>query len=210
MDPRVKDLRGLKFGFLTVTEYRGQHKRGALWTLLCACGKTTTMPSGDISKCIQRKVESSCGCKRKETIGRRNTKHSMSFHPAYRAWSNMKGRCTDPKHQAWKNYGGRGIKVCARWLTSFNAFWEDMGPTYAKGLTLERVHNSRGYSKTNCEWTTVLRQHNNTRYNRLIDTPKGRMTVADAARAYKMGYALLLNRLYAGWSISRALGLSTT
>lgn len=210
MDKRVKDLSGLKFGFLTVTQYQGHHKRGALWGLVCVCGAKVSWPSGDISKAVARGAESSCGCKRKEVIGRRNTKHSMSFHPAYRAWDSAKARCHRPSHAAWRNYGGRGIKVCARWLGSFANFWADMGPTWQPGLTLERKNNSRGYSPGNCVWATVLRQHNNTRTNTYLETPKGRMTIADAARAYGVTYGTLLYRIGKGWPLAKALNLSTT
>ena len=96
MDKRAKDLSGLRFGFLTVSHYLGHHKRGALWAVNCVCGKQIELPSGDITKNIQRGREASCGCKRNETIGRRNTKHAMSFHPAYRAWDAMRARCYRP------------------------------------------------------------------------------------------------------------------
>lgn len=210
MDKRVKDLSGLKFGFLTVLRYAGRHKRGALWAVKCVCGKEINLPSGDITKNLQRKRQASCGCKRNETIARRNTKHAMSFHPAYRAWDAMRARCYRPSHAAWKNYGGRGIKVCERWRISFASFWEDMGPTWQPGLTLERVDNSQGYSPSNCVWATYTQQLNNTRSNTVIETPAGPMTVANAARHYKINYGTLLYRVKQQWPTLRALNLSTT
>lgn len=210
MDKRVKDLSGLQFGFLTVSHYLRPHKRGALWAANCVCGRQIPIPSGDIVKSIQRKREASCGCKRNETIGRRNTKHAMSFHPAYRAWDGMRARCYRPSHAAWKNYGARGIKVCERWKNSFANFWVDMGPTWQPGLTLERVKNSMGYSPANCVWATYQQQMNNTRSNTILDTPAGPMTVANAARRYNVKYSTLLYRLKAQWPMAQALNLSTT
>jgi hypothetical protein len=210
MHPLVKDLTGLTVGYLTVSRYIGPHRRGALWEVLCTCGKRVALPSGDVAKYVQHKRQASCGCMRRATIGRRNTKHGMSSHPAYAVYHSMRDRCLVPSHQAWRNYGARGITVCERWVESFDNFWADMGPTYRKGLTLERRENNLGYSPENCEWATVLRQHNNTRNNTFVETPSGRMTAADAARHFGVKYGTLLYRLRMKWPIEKALGLSMT
>ena len=82
----------------------------------------------------------------------------------------MKDRCALPTHQAWRNYGGRGITVCARWAESFGNFWADMGPTYVPGLTLDRRDNEAGYSPENCRWTTYKVQANNRRVSSKTST----------------------------------------
>jgi hypothetical protein len=89
-------------------------------------------------------------------------RHGMSRHPAWGAWHNMIQRCGDPTHAAWKDYGGRGIKVCVRWQLFAN-FWKDMGPTYQPGLTLDRINNDRGYKLSNCRWATWEVQNRNKR-----------------------------------------------
>ena len=94
----------------------------------------------------------------------------------------MKDRCRLPTHQAWANYGGRGVSVCSAWQASFEAFWADMGPTYAKGLTLDRLDNSGDYTPENCAWRTYTDQSNNRRTNRKLQTPWGEMTLSQAAR----------------------------
>src|SRR5574343_575843 len=96
------------------------------------------------------KYHGSDGRKCRQTLSAKLTGHGMSKHPAYAVWRPMLARCGTPSHPAFKNYGARGITVCARWRKSFENFWEDMGPTYRRGLTLERTNNARGYSPANC------------------------------------------------------------
>src|SRR5262249_40557060 len=116
----------------------------------------------------------------------------------YWLWRSMQDRCRLPTHQAWKNYGARGITVCARW-DSFENFWADTRPTYQPGLTIERRNNSAGYSPENCYWATWKAQSNNKRTNRRIQTPEGEMTVAEAAECLGLGAGMLYDRLNRGW-----------
>ena len=109
----------------------------------------------------------------------------------------MRDRCRLPTHQAWKNYGARGIKVCDQWNESFQKFWEDMGESYAPELTLERVDNEAGYSKENCVWVTRKTQNSNKRSNVWIQTPWGKLTVAQASEKSGIGVTTLLYRLKA-------------
>jgi hypothetical protein len=90
--------------------------------------------------------------------GRRPT-HGWYGTPTYRTWWAMIQRCTYPKHPGWKYYGGRGIRVCKRWMTFVN-FLADMGERPA-GKTLDRIKNGRGYWKSNCRWATRAEQRRN-------------------------------------------------
>jgi hypothetical protein len=107
----------------------------------------------------------------------------------------MKARCLRPTHHAWRNYGGRGITVCDRWQGSFENFWEDMGPTYQPGLTIERVNNALGYFPENCTWDTRKVQGRNRRTNRIIATPWGEMTIAEAAERVGLSQSTFGKRL---------------
>lgn len=129
--------------------------------------------------------------------------HGMSNTRTFRIWWCMHRRCSDPSHGAYKNYGARGIQVCARWR-KFAAFLEDMGEAPA-GLTIDRIDNAKGYAPGNCRWATYKEQLRNTRSNRVL-THNGR-TQCIAAWAEELGVHRqnLLNRLNRGWSVEETI-----
>lgn len=88
--------------------------------------------------------------------------HGLRYLPEYQVWLRMKQRCTNPKDISYKNYGGRGIKICDRWMKSFRAFYEDMGARPV-GYSIDRVNNDRDYSPENCKWVSRSAQSINRR-----------------------------------------------
>lgn len=149
-----KDLTGQRFGMLTAIQT--SHSTGKKWKWLfqCDCGNTSVKTGADVAKELKRGGTPNCGCATGKLIGEKNSTHGMSKHPAFAVWRSMCDRCRLPSHQAWRNYGGRGITVCDRWQVSFENFWEDMGPTYQPGMDLDREDNDKGYSQENCRWVS--------------------------------------------------------
>jgi hypothetical protein len=89
--------------------------------------------------------------------------HGKSYTPEYQAWRNMKLRCTNPDHPRYADWGGRGITVCDRWMNSFEAFYEDMGPRPGPGYSVDRKDNDGNYEADNCQWATKSEQQRNKR-----------------------------------------------
>lgn len=98
---------------------------------------------------------------------RNQEKHGHSkrgfFSSEYNTWSNMVSRCKYKNNKSYKNYGGRGIKVCKRWANSFLNFYNDIGPRPTREHTLDRINNNQGYKPSNCRWVSRSEQQVNKR-----------------------------------------------
>lgn len=195
------DLIGQRFGMLTVVGVarEGGSKVMPLMRCICDCGKETTPQPYS----LKRGATKSCGCNQIKA----KTKHGQAFgkngSKTYMAWSQMKQRCDNPKNRFYADYGGRGIGYDEKWK-DFEAFFADMGEA-PEGLTLERIENSKGYSKGNCKWATRKEQQNNRRNTKMIEYEGKMWPKQILAERFNIDHCTLMNRLKRGWPIEKAL-----
>ena len=157
------DLTGKRFGALIVIGYGGAHKGVSTWWCKCDCGNVSK--PGYLNLRVGR--SKSCGCQSRK-IAPPPKKYGDVYAddiPEYATWHGMKQRCYNAKSTSYRNYGGRGIKVCDRWLkgdgkkSGFQCFLDDMGAKPSKSLSLDRYPNTNGnYEPDNCRWATRKQQ----------------------------------------------------
>lgn len=148
---------------------------------------------------------------RRELPSLRGAAHHVHGHaangrlsPTYVTWQNMRSRCLTATRADYADYGGRGITIDPRW-DSFSNFLSDMGER-PRGLSLDRIDNSKGYSKDNCRWATRTTQANNTRKNTYLTFDGKTRSVTEWTRALNFPAGIIDQRIKKlGWSTEKAL-----
>lgn len=193
---------GKRFGRLIILSSNGKAKRGGHLVLCrCDCGKEKQFHAGN----LKHKKTKSCGCLTIERLKTHGHTLNRTRTPEYGAWKGMRNRCYRRGDRGYKNYGGRGIVVCDKWLHSFESFFEDMGFKPTKQHSLDRINNDGNYEPGNCRWATKIQQCNNVRTNRNITLNGVTKTIAEWSREISMPRMKLYLRLCRGWTIERAI-----
>lgn len=119
----------------------------------------------------------------------------------YRIWKGMRQRCNNPNHEAYHNYGERGIKVCEDWddYTNFKSW--SMSNGYKSYLSIDRINNDLGYSPCNCRWATRREQSMNTRRNVKIFYKNKILGIEEWAEEFGITLSSMHHRLYRGWTM---------
>jgi hypothetical protein len=159
------DLAGKRFERIIVVQ-KTNMKVGThiVWRCICDCGKEILISSD----CLRSGRTKSCGCLGISIRREIATKHGCSTRykktREYSTWSSMIQRCTNQKHKSYKNYGGRGIKICDEWRNSFSNFLaylksNNMFPRPI-GFSIDRINNDGNYESGNIKWSTPTEQNN--------------------------------------------------
>lgn len=186
-----QDLTGMKFNHLTVLGYVGRIGANNQWNCLCDCGNQKIVCGGN----LKSNHTTSCGCFHKDQTSKATKTHGLSKSIEYAIWAGMKSRCSDLDNQ---KYGGRGIRVCDRWINSFENFYLDMGLRPSASHSIERIDVNGNYEPSNCKWATNEEQawnRRNTRKDVLNGVKKSLLEISIETGTPKM---LLIYRYAAG------------
>lgn len=200
-----EDMIGKRFGQLVVvgkgqTYYRPNGKTYYKFLCKCDCGNTKMINGYSLRKGITK----SCGCIRKDCGART---HGKTGTKLYNTWICMRNRCNYDRDKEYKDYGGRGIKVCKEWDESFDNFcaWA-MENGYKEGLSIDRIDVNGNYEPSNCKWATRYEQDRNKRNNVMLTYNGETRCLTDWAEYLGINKRTLENRVKTlGWSAEKAL-----
>jgi hypothetical protein len=169
----------------------------------CTCGAVKVVDSG----CLKSGNTRSCGCLFKQALSESRTKHGLRESPEYEVFYAMKGRCTNPRNGRFSDYGGRGIRICDRWLdpdTGFVNFYADMGPRPSDNHSIDRIDNDGDYCPENCRWITVKEQSRNCRSNVMLTYNGKTQCQTDWAEELGIPRKAIARKLKAGCTVEEA------
>ena len=196
-----EDFTGKTFNRWTVIQYSHKNKfNNRFWKCICICGQVRVV-NESLFKSGRSK---SCGCLQKEVV-KNNRIHGLAGTKIYFVWAGMKQRCTNPKQVAYKNYGGRGIKVCDEWQ-EFEPFYKWAAINgYEKGRQLDRINNDLGYSPENCRFITPIENECNRSNNIRLTVGNETKTISEWTREKGFKKDVISARLKLGWTPEMAV-----
>lgn len=198
----LADLSGKKFGRWTVIDRSYNSKKQTFWNCICECG-TKKRVNTSVLKNGQSK---SCGCLLKEIMSNQFSTHRDSKSKEYRTRGRIKERCYLTSCSQYHNYGGRGIKICERWLHSYENFLLDVGRAPSPKHSIDRINVNGNYEPSNCRWATTSEQANNKRDSRYFTINGVTLTFSQWCAKTGVNKSTANTRFYVrGWSIERVL-----
>lgn len=176
------DMTGKRCGRLTVLSRVDNRREWSYWMCRCDCGNEIVTEG----KALRVGHTKSCGCLSHETASNlcvsRST-HGMRRHPLYNVYQGMIKRCEKPSEKSYKDYGARGIAMCAEWRQDPLAFFRwALANGYKSGLTIDRIDNNGNYEPGNCRWADRITQGSNKRNNRRFEYRGESLTLAQLSR----------------------------
>ncbi len=203
---QVYDRTGVRFGRLVALSQAERTKAGKTqWNCICDCGNTKIVATSN----LVTGGTTSCGCfaEERHKVSRRT--HGMRQTPEYKSWSESRQRCNNPSNSNYKDYGGRGIRVCEKWDQSFESFFADMGAKPSMSHSIDRIDVNGHYEPGNCRWATPQEQSANRRNAVLIQAFGKTMSLAEWSRETGISASEIRRRLSLPhlWSAELALTL---
>ena len=191
------DLKGRRFGRLVVLGKAEKQGTSQLWMCRCDCGNITKIRTNGLVKLGR----DSCGCGTSEKIGKARFLHGETNSHLYSVWRGIKKRCLVPTTTGYKNYGGRGIKICDEWANDYLCFrdWA-LKNGYRQGLEVDRIDVNGNYEPSNCRFITDKGQANNRRNNVHLTLNGETKTLQEWADVLGVERSLLSERKKLGWN----------
>lgn len=183
------DISDIRFGRLVAVRFVDVVNTNARWLCQCDCGKTKI-----VHACaLKNKATTSCGCYHLEKV----TIHGRWKQPEYQAWKKAIDRCTNENCKYFKNYGGRGITVCERWMghDGLENFISDMGPKPSPKHSIDRINNDGNYEPGNCRWATWKEQERNRQHHVYLEFDGQKKTVGEWAEITGIPYPTIRTRM---------------
>lgn len=199
---KLVDLTGKEINRLTVLKRVIGPDDRTYWLCECRCGTVVRVEGGKLRSGHTR----SCGCLLTDILVARNLTHGGGRTALYNQYRAMLTRCYNSQSRGYPDYGGRGIRVCDRWLGphGFENFRIDIGPKPSPQHSLDRWPDQDGnYEKDNCRWATRKEQARNRRSNVRITHEGVTRILIEWAELYGIPYGTLHSRLKLGWAPPR-------
>lgn len=198
---------GRKFNRLTVISVAEKKVRsdGRNYNMVecrCDCGTQKTFNLSEVISNHSR----SCGCYRRDRTKEALRKHGKSNDSIYKVWAGAKRRCTNENDSGYKNYGGRGITMCAEWIDNSSAFMQwALSNGYRQGLDIDRIDNNGDYSPENCRFVSRTENMRNNRRNRIIEYNGLSLPVSEMCERLNLKYSVVNKRLWRGWDVIKSI-----
>jgi hypothetical protein len=192
------DLAGQRYGRLLVVSLARRDRR-SYWNCRCDCGTERVLDN----HVLRTGNTTSCGCMKRDQTIERLTTHGLAGTRYYNLWCGVVARCYNTNSVGFKNYGGRGIKMCRGWRNDPAAFvaWCKAQEPIPKGYTLDRRNNDGPYSPGNCRFASSIDQARNARSNIRVQINGRDMVLTEAAAKYSdISYRGVAMRVSRGWS----------
>lgn len=170
----------------------------------CDCGVTRLFRVATLRSGLAK----SCGCLKNDVTAQRSYVHGFARTPIYHTWQAIMNRCYNQREARYKDYGGRGIRVCSQWFDPVR-FIQDMSPK-PPGASIDRIDNNGDYSPTNCRWATPVQQARNRRSNWILTVNGKTGCVAELASHFGVTAPAAYYRLRQGVPPEKAFKATTT